>query len=72
MKKVVIAFTAVVAMAVMILGKASKDAVTDKLFLDNVEALAAGENGGETCLGHGCVDCSSGDKVEYVLIPFNL
>lgn len=40
--------------------------------LENVEALAAGEAGYDICLGSGNVTCSTGDKVEYVLIPFSL
>ena len=34
--------------------------------------LSVGESGYDTCLGSGNVTCSTGDKVEYVLIPFGL
>jgi hypothetical protein len=54
------------------LGKTSGKAVESKLLLDNVEALAAGEFGRDTCLGSGNVTCSTGEKVEYVLRPFSL
>ena len=46
-----------------------------KSFLSGIGAklaLAAGESGYDTCLGSGNVTCSTGDKVEYVLIPFGL
>ena len=54
------------------LGKQSGKPVESEFLLDNVEALAAGESGYDTCLGSGNVTCSTGDKVEYVLIPFGL
>lgn len=52
--------------------KQSGKPVESEFLLDNVEALAAGEFGRDICLGSGNVTCSTGDKVEYVLIPFGL
>ena len=43
-----------------------------EFLLDNVEALAAGESGYDTCLGSGNVTCSTGEKVECVIRPFGL
>ena len=68
MKKVIMLFTAVVVMAVVVWEKTSGKAVESNFLLENVEALAAGETGYDTCLGSGNVTCSTGDKVEYVLI----
>ena len=64
MKKVFVLFTVVMLMAVMAWEKQSGKPVESEFLLDNVEALAAGESGNVTC--------STGDKVEYVLIPFGL
>ena len=76
MKKVIMLFTAVVVMAVVVWEKTSGKAVESNFLLENVEALAAGEAGYDICLGSGLgsgnVTCSTGDKVEYVLIPFSL
>lgn len=72
MKKVIVLFTAIVATAVMYLGKTSGKVVENELFSENVEALAAGEFGHDICIGSGNVSCSTGDKVEYVLTPFSL
>ena len=72
MKKVIMLFTAVVVMAVVVWEKTSGKAVESNFLLENVEALAAGEAGYDTCLGSGNVTCSTGDKVENVLIPFSL
>ena len=69
MKKVFVLFTVVMLMAGE---KQSGKPVESEFLLDNVEALAAGESGYDTCLGSGNVTCSTGDKVEYVLIPFGL
>ena len=52
--------------------KQSGKPVESEFLLDNVEALAAGESGYDTCLGSGNVTCSTGEKVEYVLRPFSL
>ena len=46
--------------------------VESEFLLDNVEALAAGESGYDTCLGSGNVTCSTGEKVECVIRPFGL
>ena len=72
MKKVIMLFTAVVVMAVVVWEKTSGKAVESNFLLENVEALAAGEAGYVICLGSGNATCSTGDKVEYVLIPFSL
>lgn len=72
MKKVFVLFTAVVVMAVIVWEKTSGKTVESKLFLENVEVLAAGEFGPGICLGSGNVTCCTGDKVEYVLTPFSL
>lgn len=72
MKKAIMLFTTVIVMAVVVWEKTSGKAVESKLLLDNVEALAAGEFGRDTCLGSGNVTCSTGEKVEYVLRPFSL
>lgn len=62
----------VMIMTVMVWEKTSGKEVESGLFLENVEALAAGELRPEACLGHGNVTCSTGDKVEYVLILSSL
>ena len=49
-----------------------KSETLSDLTLDNVEALAAGESGYDTCLGSGNVTCSTGEKVECVIRPFGL
>ena len=72
MKKAIMLFTTVIVMVVVVWEKTSGKAVESKLLLDNVEALAAGEVGRDTCLGSGNVTCSTGEKVEYVLRPFSL
>ncbi|WP_368334918.1 NVEALA domain-containing protein [Phocaeicola dorei] len=55
------------------MGKAiRKEPVESEFLLDNVEALAAGESGYDTCLGSGNVTCSTGEKVECVIRPFGL
>ena len=72
MKKVFAFFTIVIVMSVMVLEKKSGKTEESNLFLDNVEALAAGEFGHDICLGSGNVTCSTGEKVEYVLTPFTL
>ena len=72
MKKAIMLFTTVIVMVVVVWEKTSGKAVESKLLLDNVEALAAGEFGRDTCLGSGNVTCSTGEKVEYVLRPFSL
>ena len=55
MKKVIMLFTAVVVMAVVVWEKTSGKAVESNFLLENVEALAAGEAGYDTCLGSGNV-----------------
>lgn len=40
--------------------------VSQKLLLDNVEALASGESGGMYCYGYGSVDCH-GYKVNRIV-----
>lgn len=72
MKKVMGLLAVVIVMAVMMSAKTSEKEVENELFLKNVEALAAGEFGDEICLGQGDVTCSTGEKVEYVLIPSSL
>ena len=72
MKKAIMLFTTVIIMVVVVWEKTSGKAVESKLLLDNVEALAAGEFGRDTCLGSGNVTCSTGEKVEYVLTFFSL
>ena len=72
MKKAIMLLTTVIVMVVVVWEKTSGKAVESKLLLDNVEALAAGEFGRDTCLGSGNVTCSTGEKVEYVLRPFSL
>lgn len=51
MKKVFVLFTVVMLMAVMAWEKQSGKPVESEFLLDNVEALAAGESGYDTCLG---------------------
>lgn len=72
MKKVFVLFTVVMLMAVMAWEKQSGKPVESEFLLDNVEALAAGESGYDTCLGRGNVTCSTGEKVECVIRPFGL
>lgn len=70
MKKLITVFTVII-MAVLFLGNISNKEVMNDLFLDNVEALATGEFGRDTCIGDGNVTCSTGEKVEYVITPYN-
>ena len=72
MKKVFVLFIVVMLMAVMAWEKQSGKPVEREFLLDNVEALAAGESGYDTCLGSGNVTCSTGEKVECVIRPFGL
>ena len=51
MKKVFVLFIVVMLMAVMAWEKQSGKPVESEFLLDNVEALAAGESGYDTCLG---------------------
>lgn len=70
MKKLIFVFAIIV--MVVVFGKISHKEMVDELFLDNVEALAAGEFGHDTCIGDGNVTCSTGEKVKYVITHFNL
>lgn len=52
--------------------KHSKERLDD-LFLNNVEALATGEDNVPVhCYGSGSVDCPSGAKVKFVISGFGL
>ncbi|WP_455665275.1 NVEALA domain-containing protein [Phocaeicola sp.] len=65
-------FVFAIIVVAVVLGKTSHEEVAGELFLDNVEALAAGEFDSETCIGSGNVTCCTGEKVEYVITHFNL
>ena len=67
MKKVFVLFTVVMLMAVMAWEKQSGKPVESEFLLDNVEALAAGESGYDTCLGSGNVTCNN---KKYKCDPF--
>ena len=68
MKKVFVLFTVVMLMAVMAWEKQSGKPVESEFLLDNVEALAAGESGYDTCLGSGNVTCSRKKEQKHIVI----
>lgn len=71
MKRLIVLFTVLVAVAVFLL-KNSNGMVEKELSLENVEALAFDEYSPISCFGQGNVICSSGEKVKIVVRPFSL
>lgn len=66
--------TCIVVMAFILYMKANRTEITNPLLLNNIEALAADEGGGNVfCIGSGTVDCPINDtKVKYVFEPYIL
>lgn len=66
-KKYLFAFIALSLIVTNFLLGMSKENITSSILLQNIEALAAGEEGvGEyACYGEGTVDCPNGIKVEF-------
>ena len=66
-KKMIISFI-VVATVMSFIGSSYSNNNTNDLLLDNIEALANGEQeNGIKCIGEGTVDCPIGIKVEAVI-----
>ena len=71
-KKMIISFI-VVATVMSFIGSSYSNNNTNDLLLDNIEALANGEQeNGITCIGEGTVDCSIGIKVRAVIKYYSL
>lgn len=71
-KKMIISFI-VVATVMSFIGSSYSNNNTNDLLLDNIEALANGEQeNGIKCIGEGTVDCSIGIKVEAVIRFYGL
>ncbi len=71
-KKMVLSFIIVATVMSFISSSYSNDNTND-LLLDNIEALANGEQeNGITCIGEGTVDCPIGIKVEAVIRYYSL
>lgn len=68
-KKLLIAITIISVVTINFIYSTNKEKkdLSNYLLFQNIEALAAGEEGwGEyVCYGEGTVDCPSGEKVEY-------
>lgn len=70
-KKMIISFI-VVATVMSFIGSSYSNNTND-LLLDNIEALANGEQeNGITCIGEGTVDCPIGIKVRAVIKYYSL
>ena len=70
-KKMIISFI-VVATVMSFIGSSYSNNNTNDLLLDNIEALANGEQeNGIKCIGEGTVDCPIGIKVEAVIEDVN-
>lgn len=66
-------FSLVVLASIFFCRKAEGRKVQNAILLNNVEALAAGENPTTMCIGTGSVDCPlNHEKVKYVFEPFIL
>lgn len=73
MKKKMIFSFIVVATVMSFIGSSYSNNNTNDLLLDNIEALANGEQeNGITCIGEGTVDCSIGIKVRAVIKYYSL
>ena len=71
-KKMIISFI-VVATVMSFIGSSYSNNNTNDLLLDNIEALANGEQEkGIKCIGEGTVDCPIGIKVEAVIRFYGL
>lgn len=71
-KKMIISFI-VVATVMSFIGSSYSNNNTNDLLLDNIEALANGEQeNGIKCIGEGTVDCAIGIKVEAVIRFYGL
>ena len=71
-KKMTISFI-VVATVMSFIGSSYSNNNTNDLLLDNIEALANGEQeNGIKCIGEGTVDCPIGIKVEAVIRFYGL
>ena len=71
-KKMIISFI-VVATVMSFIGSSYSNNNTNDLLLDNIEALANGEQeNGIKCIGEGTVDCPIGMKVEAVIRFYGL
>ena len=71
-KKMIISFI-VVATVMSFIGPSYSNNNTNDLLLDNIEALANGEQeNGIKCIGEGTVDCPIGIKVEAVIRFYGL
>ena len=71
-KKMIISFI-VVATVMSFIGSSYSNNNTNDLLLDNIEALANGEQeNGITCIGEGTVDCTIGIKVRAVIKYYSL
>ena len=71
-KKMIISFI-VVATVMSFIGSSYSNNNTNDLLLDNIEALANGEQeNGITCIGEGTVDCAIGIKVRAVIKYYSL
>lgn len=71
-KKMIISFI-VVATVMSFIGSSYSSNNTNDLLLDNIEALANGEQeNGIKCIGEGTVDCPIGIKVEAVIRFYGL
>lgn len=71
-KKMIISFI-VVATVMSFIGSFYSNNNTNDLLLDNIEALANGEQeNGIKCIGEGTVDCPIGIKVEAVIRFYGL
>ena len=71
-KKMIISFI-VVATVMSFIGSSYSNINTNDLLLDNIEALANGEQeNGIKCIGEGTVDCPIGIKVEAVIRFYGL
>ena len=71
-KKMIISFI-VVATVMSFIGSSYSNNNTNDLLLDNIEALANGEQeNGITCIGEGTVDCHIGIKVRAVIKYYSL
>ena len=63
----------VVLVSIFFCRKAEHNELQNVILLNNVEALAAGENPTTKCIGTGSVDCPlNHEKVKYVFEPFIL
>lgn len=73
MKKTFLAICVIAGMAVMFGKLSNKEKLVNNLFLENVEALAAGEGGGAWCRGSGNTTCPmTGTKVAYTVEAYNI